>query len=230
MGNPFQWEHDKAMQYNETIRKRILNYASIFEVMQDIVVTDCREVHSVAIVGAGGGQELSTLIDDLPKACYFAIDPSEKMLELAKYRLIQEGKEADIQYIAKPFHEVEVDAVDLITCHLVLHFLQTDDEKRQLIQAISKRLKVGGTLFLSSINGKIGRADFEQQLDVWHVGMLRKGVTEKEWEKFRASIGEQLVPITDEEVVALLQQYGLSLLYHYEKTHVITASYYVKIR
>ena len=35
--NPFQWEHPKASDYNDTIRRRIIGYDTIFQLMADSV-------------------------------------------------------------------------------------------------------------------------------------------------------------------------------------------------
>ena len=61
---------------------------------------DLRNPKSFLIVGAGGGQELSTFIPPFPHAQYVAVDPSDNMLHLAKLRLKEEQLHATIDYYA----------------------------------------------------------------------------------------------------------------------------------
>ena len=128
--NPFQWEHPKALDYNDTIRRRILGYEAIFQLMADLVQVNNENPKNFLIVGAGGGQELSTFIPSFPNAQYVAVDPSDNMLHLAKLRLAEEQLNATIDYSAEELqHVVFPQKFDVATCHLVLHFLQTTEQK-----------------------------------------------------------------------------------------------------
>ena len=222
--NPFQWEHPKALDYNDTIRRRIIGYDTIFQLMADIVQVNNSNPNRFLIVGAGGGQELSTFIRLFPNAQYVAIDPSENMLHVAKLRLAEEQLKARVEYFTEALERVFFDEkFDIATCHFVLHFLQTIEQKKSLIEAIAKNLVSGGMAFFSSFNTALGDVHDEKMMQAWRIAMLRNGVTEKQWLAFKQSFGESLIPIRTEEMMELFKQAGFTNMKLYFKAYSIEA-------
>lgn len=220
--NPFQWQHPKAFEYNDTIRKRIIGYEHIFQLMADQVTVQAAP-HNMLIVGAGGGQELVTMANACPQLQFTAVDPSSNMLELAKMRLAAEQITADVNYIADTLEQVPVtQSYALASCHLVLHFLTTV-QKKSLIETIAAHVEEGATVFFSSINIEMNTARFEKILDAWGVAMLRNGVTEKQWHAFRASFGESCFPLPTEDMIALYEAAGFHEIELYYKAYAIEA-------
>lgn len=222
--NPFQWEHPKALDYNDTIRRRILGYEAIFQLMADLVQVNNENPKNFLIVGAGGGQELSTFIPSFPNAQYVAVDPSDNMLHLAKLRLAEEQLNATIDYSAEELqHVVFPQKFDVATCHLVLHFLQTIEQKKSLIEAITQNVAPGGLAFFSSINAELDTINTEKMMEAWGIAMLRNGVTEKQWLAFKQSFGDTLIPIRTEELTQLFEQAGFTNVQPYFKSYFIEA-------
>ena len=222
--NPFQWEHPKALDYNDTIRRRILGYEAIFQLMADLVQVNNENPKNFLIVGAGGGQELSTFIPSFPNAQYVAVDPSDNMLYLAKLRLAEEQLNATIDYYAEELgHVVFPQKFDVATCHLVLHFLQTIEQKKSLIEAIAQNVAPGGMAFFSSINAELDTANTEKMMEAWGIAMLRNGVTEKQWLAFKQSFGDTLIPVRTEELLELFEQAGFTNVQLYFKAYFIEA-------
>ncbi len=223
MTNPFQWEHPKAMDYNDTIRRRIIGYDLIFELMKDLIDASIEQPEHITIVGAGGGQELSTLLPLLPAAHFKAIDPSSTMLALAEQRLVAEELSGDVAYIEAELTAAKLEPADLVTCHLVLHFLPTIALKKALLHEIAMHVKVGGTVYLSSINGDLEDAAFQQTLTAWGKAMIRNGVKEHQWQAFRASFGDTLMPISTVELLKLCDEVGLQIRHAYFRAYHIEA-------
>ena len=202
--NPFQWEHPKALDYNDTIRRRIIGYETIFQLMADLVQVNNPNSSRFLIVGAGGGQELCTFIPHFPNAQYAAVDPSENMMHLAKLRLAEEQLNANVEYFTEELkYVVFQEKFDVATCHLVLHFLQTTEQKKSLIEAIAQNLAPGGVAFFSSFNIELGEVYNEKMMQAWGIAMLRNGVTEKQWLAFKQSFGDTLIPLRTEEMIEL---------------------------
>lgn len=223
MINPFQWEHPKAMDYNDTIRRRIIGYDLIFELMKDLIDVEIEQPKQITIVGAGGGQELSTLLPLLPTAHFKAIDPSSTMLALAEQRLIAEELSGDVEYIEAELSAVELEPADIVTCHLVLHFLPTMALKKALLKEITAHVKIGGMVYLSSINGSLEDKAFQQTLTAWGKAMLRNGVKEHQWQAFRASFGDTLLPISTAQLLKLCDELGLQIRHAYFRAYHIEA-------
>lgn len=222
--NPFQWGHPKALDYNDTIRRRILGYETIFQLMADLVQVNHENPKNFLIVGAGGGQELSTLIPSFPNAQYVAVDPSDNMLHLAKLRLAEEQLNAAVDYYAEELQYVAFsEKFDVATCHLVLHFLQTTEQKKSLIEAIAQNVAPGGLAFFSSFNTALDAVHYEKMMEAWGIAMLRNGVTEKQWLAFKQSFGDTLIPIRTEELIELFEQAGFTNVQPYFKAYFIEA-------
>lgn len=222
--NPFQWEHPKALDYNDTIRRRILGYEMIFQLMADLVQANNENPKKILVVGAGGGQELSTFIPIFPNAHYVAVDPSDNMLHLAKLRLAGEQLNAEVDYYSEELQQVAFpDKFDVATCHLVLHFLQTTAQKKSLIEAIAQNIAPGGIAFFSSINTKLVTTHCDKMMEAWGIAMLRNGVTEKHWLAFKQSFGDTLIPIQTEELTELFEQAGFINVQPYYKAYFIEA-------
>lgn len=222
--NPFQWEHPKALDYNDTIRRRIIGYDIIFQLMADIVQVNNPNLNKFLIVGAGGGQELCTFIPHFPNAQYAAVDPSDNMLHLAKLRLAEEQLNAKVEYFTEELERIVfLEKFDVATCHLVLHFLRTTEQKKSLIKSIAQNLVPGGLAFFSSFNTALGDDHYEKMMQAWGIAMLRNGVTEKQWLAFKQSFGDTLIPIRTEEMIELFEQAGFINVKQYFKAYSIEA-------
>lgn len=223
MTNPFQWEHPKAFAYNDTIRKRIVGYEYIFTLMADLIAAENINAKHVIVVGAGGGQELSTLAPILPDAHFTAIDPSDNMLMLAKARVAQENIDAHITYVADELVATDVETADILTCHLVLHFLKAHEAKRALLAQMAQSVRIGGRLFLSSINGDTDSESFKAQLKAWERFAIRNGVKPHQWEAFAQSFGRELMPISSAQLMADIESVGLHVVQKYYQAYGIEA-------
>lgn len=230
MKNPFQWEHPKAFAYNDTIRKRIIGYEHLFILMADLIAVENVDAKHVIVVGAGGGQELATLAPLLPDARFTAIDPSDNMLMLAKARLAQEDIDVPITYIAGELVASEIEVADIVTCHLVLHFLKAHEAKRALLTQIAQSVRIGGRVFLSSINGDVDSELFQEQLKAWERFALRNGVKPHQWEAFAQSFGREMMPISSAQLLADVESVGLRVVQKYYQAYGIEAYCLERVR
>ncbi|MNY19134.1 bifunctional 3-demethylubiquinone-9 3-methyltransferase/ 2-octaprenyl-6-hydroxy phenol methylase [compost metagenome] len=105
----------------------------------------------ILVVGAGGtAQEIIAMATLEPGWRFTAIDPSEPMLEAAKHQLklnnLLERTDLHLGHIEDLDADQSYDAATLIG---VLHHLEGDDAKHQLLQCIRAHLKPGAPLIVA---------------------------------------------------------------------------------
>ncbi|UOQ50427.1 class I SAM-dependent methyltransferase [Gracilibacillus caseinilyticus] len=208
------WNSRVVQNYQQTIRNKVPGYDLIYEQMLAII-RSTQIPEDILIIGAGGGQELVTLSKDYPDVRYTAIDPSHRMMALAKSRLNKSMKHID-------WYETELANVptttpfDIVTCHLMLHFLH--EEKKELLLDIGERVKEGGLCFISSINTADSRL-----LSYWQQHMRNNGVPDEEIETFSSSFGKTTHPVSAEWIHQWLQEAGFIKIIPYFKSYAIDA-------
>lgn len=215
------WQSKAVSNYQQTIRQKICGYDYIYSMMCDILKT-FTPMERMLIVGAGGGQELLTIGTENPTIVFTAVDTSQQMLQIALDRTKRLNEQLTIHWHCKDLQAIEFhETFDAATCHLVLHFIENEGEKLQLLTKIAQSLPKGAPLFLSCINADVNDPSFKQQLAYWKSSMLKNGVLEEEWERFEQSFHSTTHPISYERLVDLLKQAGFTQVVRYYKTYLI---------
>ncbi|MCP1305772.1 class I SAM-dependent methyltransferase [Paenibacillus tyrfis] len=216
---PMSWDHPQVERYEETIALKIPGYAHMYEMTDRLIAaymntTQPNEGDRAAkllIVGAGGGQELVTFGSRHQDWSFTGIDPSARMLEIAKARVERAGLSDRVSFVQGTIQQLpegHAFTYDAAACMLVLHFVSGRSQKKELLCQIAERLKPGAPLCLASINGEPGTAAFEMQMQAWRSHMLDNGISEQEWERFAASIGRESDPVSSSSVLELLGEAG----------------------
>lgn len=100
----------------------------------------------ILVVGAGGGLELKRFAELQPGWAFDGVDPSAPMLALAVQTL---GPLADRTRLHQGYiFDAPEGPFDGATCLLTLHFLP-EDERRETLKAIHRRLKPGAPLVVA---------------------------------------------------------------------------------
>jgi tRNA (cmo5U34)-methyltransferase len=157
----------------------------------------------VLVVGAGGGaMEIRCAARLEPQWTYLAIDPSQPMMDIARYRVDEAGlggrTEFHTGWVQDLVHE-EFDAATLIG---VLHHLEGDEAKYSILTAIAKRLKAGAPLILAG--NRYAYASQPLLLAAWGERWRMQGAGSDEVEAKLAKILQGADPPQSEEVVAAL--------------------------
>jgi len=222
------WHTPVTMQYQNNIRNKIVGYDLLFEMMVEILLTR-KAPERILVVGAGGGQELVTLGKAYPEANYVAVDYSEPMLELAKNQLTQLEVPLFVEWNHMELQELKQHApFDVATCHLMLHFLKSNQEKRQLIEQIYHRLSQHGICFFSSINGNPDSEEFSASMKYWQQSMRLKGLSTQEVENFAQSFGQTTFAMMREQFIALLKEAGFKMVLPYYKSYLVDGFVVIK--
>lgn len=94
----------------------------------------------VLVVGAGGGMELKALATAQPRWQFDGVDPSERMLDLARETL--GPMNARVQLHHGLIDSAPEGPYDAAACLLTLHFVELD-ERRRTLREIHRRLRPG---------------------------------------------------------------------------------------
>lgn len=129
--------------YAERTRRSVPGLDVLHRIVEQILAESVPDDGRVLVVGAGGGLELRYLADRHHGWTFDGVDPSARMLELARETMgplatraaLHEGYVTDAP--EGPF--------DAATCLLTLHFLTRDDRLRTL-REIRRRLRPGASL------------------------------------------------------------------------------------
>ncbi|AUO05203.1 SAM-dependent methyltransferase [Paenibacillus jamilae] len=249
---PMSWNHPNVHKYADTIALKIPGYTHLYE-MTDCLITAQLEAQAhnknidpnVLIVGSGGGQELITLGGRHEAWSFRAVDPSEHMLDLARQRVTQAGIGSKISFVTGTLEELSGKSpkeqyekrseescrepvYDAATCLLVLHFLQSLENKQALLRRISGRLKPGAPFCLASINGNPQDPSFSIQMQAWKGHMLSQGISLEDWERFAASIGRESNPVSNAAIQELLIDAGFTRITRYYGAFLVNAWFAVK--
>lgn len=222
------WDSPSVNNYQQSIRQKIIGYDLIYDMMVNIL-QNFTPANKFLVVGAGGGQELLTLGKSFPSAHFTAVDSSKVMLELAAKQIESLPHRPTIMWVEKDLLSLRVNEVfDVVSCHLVLHFIKSLDQKRTMLQKIADSLKENGVLFISSINADLTSQTFKHELCYWRSSMLHNGIGEDHWQRFEQSFSVTTHPINLELLINLLKEAGFTTILPYFKTHMIDALVAIK--
>lgn len=153
--------------YDDTVAGSDLEYKEVFRSYDDILETIA--VRSSGIVlefGVGTGNLTKKLVES--NLAVFGVEPSKKMLAIAKQKLpevtIEEGHFLDFPFMDKK--------VDTIVSSYAFHHL-TDQEKEEAIQLYERMLNKGGKIVFGDTIYKDKQAQEQIYLDAKNKGFDR---------------------------------------------------------
>ncbi|MDD1002675.1 class I SAM-dependent methyltransferase [Pseudomonas sp. TNT2022 ID642] len=163
----------------------------------------------ILVVGAGGtAQEIIAMAALEPQWRFIAVDPSVPMLETAKEQLrahdLLHRTQVHIGHVEDLPADAPFDAATLIG---VLHHLNGDEPKRQILQSIQARLKPGAPLIVAG--NHYAYASQPLLLQAWGQRWRQQGASAQE---VQAKLGKILQgadpPHSEAAVQALLHEAG----------------------
>lgn len=163
----------------------------------------------VLVVGAGGtAQEIIAMAALEPDWCFTAVDPSAPMLEAATQQLqandLLGRTDVHLGHVEDLPAQASFDAATLIG---VLHHLNGDDAKRQILRSVQARLKPGAPLIVAG--NHYAYASQPLLLQAWGQRWRQQGASAEE---VRAKLGKILQgadpPHSEAAVQALLHEAG----------------------
>jgi tRNA (cmo5U34)-methyltransferase len=163
----------------------------------------------VLVVGAGSGSEVVTFGTGMPGWTMTGIDPSDQMLQKAKFRVWQLELADRVELRAGYVEDLPDEAVyDAATLLFVMHFLPDDGAKQKILNAIASRLRPGAPLVLVDINGQPGDAEFDTLMRAWMSYVVHKGMNAEEQNTYRQQLHDSVHYVTEDRILELLMNAG----------------------
>jgi tRNA (cmo5U34)-methyltransferase len=148
-----KFDSSRANEYGRQSRIALAGYDACQDLAACMLAASLGNVGSakILVVGAGGtAQEIIAMASLEPGWRFTAVDPSGAMLEAAKQQLaannLLEKTDLHLGYVEDLTADESYDAATLIG---VLHHLDGDDAKRQILRSIRARLKPGAPLIVA---------------------------------------------------------------------------------
>lgn len=206
-----KFDQDRAGEYAQQSRIGLAGYDACHDLAACLlsVTLGSESEAQILVVGAGGtAQEIVAASKLAPNWKFTAVDPSEPMLQLSRESLASKGLEARAElhlgYVRDLETEKKFDAATLIG---VIHHLQGEDKKKEILDEIASKLKLGAPIILAG-----NRFDYASKplfLSAWGELWRMNGVSKDEVESKRAKILHGADPLaSNEAVIDLLGRAG----------------------
>ncbi|MGB3259701.1 class I SAM-dependent methyltransferase [Paenisporosarcina sp.] len=209
MKDDLEFDMEMAREYDKGIRRALPTYDALFRMVQSFLRANVKDSANVLVIGAGGGNEIVTFGKANPTWTFSGVDPSEAMLEVALQKAKNEGIEERVSIHTGTIEEIEFnETFDAATCLLVLHFVETIEEKLSLLKTVRERLKPGSPFVLVSMFGDQSNPEFVERMNLWKsIWLDLTDLTQEDVEAMEESVRE-LSFIPASQIEELLQQAG----------------------
>jgi tRNA (cmo5U34)-methyltransferase len=204
-----EFDMEMAREYDKGIRRALPTYDALFRMVQSFLRANVKTPQMCWLIGAGGGNEIVTFGKANPTWTFSGVDPSEAMLEVALQKAKNEGIEERVSIHTGTIEEIEFnETFDAATCLLVLHFVETIEEKLSLLKTVRERLKPGSPFVLVSMFGDQSNPEFDERMNLWKsIWLDLTDLTQEDVEAMEESVRE-LSFIPASQIEELLQQAG----------------------
>lgn len=207
-----KFDHSRAQEYATQSRIALAGYDACHELSACLLSAHLGDGDwSILVGGAGGtGQEIITTAQLQPHWKFVAVDPSQAMLEPALERIAHAGFADRVEPVVGTLdalpHTRRFDAATLIG---VLHHLPLQQEKQDMLRAVSDRLAPGAPFILAC-----NRCAYESQplfLAAWAQRWRMSGASDSEVATKLGKIRQGAVPPSSEaEVESMLRAAGFN--------------------
>lgn len=209
MKDDLEFDLEMAREYDKGIRRALPTYDALFRMVQSFLRANVNDSAKVLVIGAGGGNEIVTFGTANPTWTFAGVDPSEAMLEVAMQKAKNAGIEDRVSIHTGIIEQIEFNKTfDAATCLLVLHFVETVEEKLSLLKTVRERLQPGAPFVLVSMFGDQSNPEFDERMNLWKsIWLDLTDLTQEDVEAMEESVRElSFIPAT--QVEELLQQAG----------------------
>ena len=209
MKDDLEFDMEMAREYDKGIRRALPTYDAMFRMVQSFLRANVKEDAKVLVVGAGGGNEIMTFGKANPAWTFAGVDPSEAMLEVAMQKAKNEGIEDRVTIHTGTIEQVEFEGeFNAATCLLVLHFVETIEEKLSLLKTVKENLEPGSPFVLVSMFGDQSKPEFDERMNLWKsIWLDLTDLTKEDVEGMEESVRE-LSFIPADQIEGLLEQAG----------------------
>lgn len=214
MSSTFRFDDpDFVRRYADGPPRFVPGYATLHQLVGQLIEERVDETAQVLVLGAGGGLELTALARAQPRWSFAAVDPSAPMLELARRRV---GDAAErVTWITGEIEAAPRGPFDAATCLLTLHAI-AHDQKLPTLRALRRRLRDGAPFVI--VDNCIGdeAPDHELQLARYATFARTCGVPAEELAQICTGVRQVirgLSPAAEEKLLAEAGFRSIELFY-----------------
>ncbi|KLT15708.1 hypothetical protein AA980_20985 [Neobacillus vireti] len=207
--NDLEFDMEMAREYDKGIRRALPTYDALFRMVQSFLRAHVKDTANVLIVGAGGGNEFVKFGTANPTWTFAGVDTSEAMLEVALQKAKNEGVHERVSIHTGKIEQMQFnEKFDGATCLLVLHFIETMEEKRSLLRTVKELLQPGSPFVLVTMYGDQSKSEFDERMNLWKsIWLDLTNLTKEDVEEMEKSV-RGLSFISAIEIEELLEQTG----------------------
>ena len=219
MKDDLKFDMEMAVEYDKGIRRALPTYDAMFRIVHSFLRAHVKDAANVLVVGAGGGNEIVTFGKANPTWTFAGVDPSEAMLDVAIQKAKNEGIEERVSIHTGTIEQIEFESTfDGATCLLVLHFIETIEEKLSLLKTVKENLKPGAPFVLVTMFGDQSKPEFDERMNLWKsIWLDLTNLTLEDVEGMEASVRE-LSFISAKQIEDLLEQAGFERITQFFST------------
>ncbi|MEB2778095.1 class I SAM-dependent methyltransferase [Algoriphagus sp. D3-2-R+10] len=195
------FENKRATDYNQFVETWIPNYHYFLDLLPKLLnETNGKDL---LVVGCGTGNEIERFVQAPKHWTITGIDPSPEMIKQANDKLHKCDNVTLIEGLAS---DLEIEKkYNVATLLLVLHFLDDNGNKLNLLKDIANRLVSGATFVMLDITGD--KNQIKQNLKVLRL-ILPDGLDEEQINYRLNRIENELFAVSEERLSELLQEAG----------------------
>ena len=203
------FDSKRANVYDSKIRKIVPGYEAMHDLSLNLLHRHFPSQANILVAGAGTGQEAIACAQANPSWQITAVDPTEKMLSVARIHVedlnLYDRVQLHLGWVKDLQSNVHFDAATSI---LVMQFIPDDGGKKEYLREIAARMKAGGKFIIIDLVGDKTSKEFEVLLSTWKARQLRMGEDAEEVQKDFAHIVRDIQFITESRMNNLLQEVG----------------------
>lgn len=195
------FEKERAAGYNQFVETWIPNYTYFLDCLPQLL--EATERKDLLVVGCGTGNEIERFVKAPSHWAITGVDPSPEMIAQAKVKL---QDYTEVQLVEGLLSMLNTEKTfSAATLLLVLHFLEDNGDKLNLLRDIADRLESGAPLVLLDITGTAKQ--MEQNLHILRL-LLPAGLDKTEINKRMNRIQNELHAVSEERLAILLYEAG----------------------
>jgi len=167
----------EALEFDSIIVKIIPYYDQMIQALIDSIQFDTFDKIRIIDLGCGTGTIAKRLADKFPNSKIVCLDIASKMIEIAKYKLLDHK---NTEFIVGDFSKIDFhEQFDVVVSSLALHHIQTDNEKKEFYTKIYTILTNSGQFINADI--VLATTEYQQAINIsrW-VDYMNKSVSMEE--------------------------------------------------
>lgn len=197
---------EQALEYDNRITRLIPGYELLHHMTNaQLQVTLADNAH-ILVIGAGTGKEISALAAINSTWQFTAQDTSKDMLEIAKQRFAEQGITARVSMHNCPVDQLNTKA-DAVLCLLVMHFVEDNGDKKQILKTIKTSLKKDALLYIADLMRPETLFEREAQL----ITCTQLGLGEAGKTQIQHALEREFYPLERMRFSELLHECGFGL-------------------